>query len=113
MPTRADLLSASYRAPIILQASSLIGQYQASATLGSIVSENYTVSDYCWTSTIDADDTALAQAIYICDFGVCDIAKSGPRYLLAVRWRIQPRTPRHPAYVATSDRTAQPRITAA
>ena len=98
MPNRAELLSLSYRAPTFPQASSFNDQYQASATLtGSVVFENYTVSDYYWNSTTDAADTTLSWSIYSCDFGVCNIAKSDLRYLLAVRQRIQRRTPRHPA----------------
>ena len=114
MLNRAELLSLSYRAPTFPQASSFNDLYQASATLtGSVVFENYTVSDCYWTLTTDAADTTLAWAICSRDFGVYDIAKSDLRYLLAVRQRIQRRTPRYPAYVATSASTAQPRITAA
>jgi hypothetical protein len=51
------------------------------------------------------------------DVGFYDIARSDLRCSLEVRQplgqRAQRRTPRHPAYVATSDSTAQPRITAA
>ena len=86
MPNRAELLSLSDRAPTFPQASYFNGRYQASATVtGPVVFENYIVSDYYWTSTTDAADTALAWAIYSCDFGVYDIAKSDLRYSLAVR----------------------------
>ena len=86
MPNRAELLSLSDRAPTFPQASYFNGQYQSSAALtGPVVFENYIVSDYYWTSTTDAADTTLAWAIYSCDFGVYDIAKSDLRYSLAVR----------------------------
>ena len=52
-------------------------------------------------------------AICSCDFGVCDIAKSDLRDSIAVRWQAQRRTAHQPAYVATTDSTAHPRITAA
>ena len=79
-----------------------------------VVFENYyTVSDCYWTSTTHAADTTLAWAICSHDSCVHAIAKPDLRHSLAVRWRLHRRTPRHPAYVATSDSTAQPRITTA
>jgi hypothetical protein len=40
---------------------------------------------YYWSSTTDASNTAEAWAVYSCDFGVYDIAKTAVGYSLAVR----------------------------
>lgn len=61
----------------------------------------------------DASDMTPAWTIYSCGFSFYDIAKSDLRYSIAVRWQARRRTARQPAYVATSDSTAHPRITAA
>lgn len=46
---------------------------------------NFVVSQYYWTSTTDAANTAEAWTVYSCDFGVYDTPKSQSGYTLAVR----------------------------
>jgi len=86
VPNRQELLSLSDRAPTFPQASYFNGQYgTAGVTTGPVIFDRFIVSDYYWTSTTDAADTAQAWAIYSCDFGVYNVAKSDLRYSLAVR----------------------------
>ena len=86
MPNRAELLSLSDRAPTFPQASYFNGQYGSSGVVtGPVIFTNYIVSEYYWTSTTDALDPSRAWAIYSCDFGAYDIAKTDLRYTLAVR----------------------------
>jgi len=86
LPNRAEMLSLSDRAPTFPQASYLNGQYQAgTAVTGPTVFDNFIVSDYYWSSTTSAADTSEAWAVYSCDFGVYNVAKSELRYALAVR----------------------------
>ena len=86
MPNRSEMLSLSDRAPTFPQASYLNGQYQASSTTtGPVIFNNFIVSDYYWSSTTDAADILQAWAIYSCDFGAYNVAKSEPHYVLAVR----------------------------
>lgn len=86
MPNRQEMLSLSDRAPTFPQAAYLDGQYQASSTTtGPVIFNNFIISDYYWTSTTDAADTAQAWTVYSCDFGVYNIIKTDTRYSLAVR----------------------------
>lgn len=86
MPNRTEMLSLSDRAPTFPQAAYLNGQYQANtSTNGPVIFTNFIVSDYYWTSTTDAADTTQAWALYSCDFGVYNMAKTATRYTLAVR----------------------------
>jgi len=86
MPNRQEMLSLSDRAPTFAQASYFNGAYQASgAVTGLVVFNNFIVSDYYWTSTTDAADITQAWAVYSCDFGVYNIAKTDIHYSLAVR----------------------------
>lgn len=86
VPNRQELLSLSDRAPTFPQASYFNGQYgTAGVTTGPVIFTNFIVSDYYWTSTTDAADTAQAWAVYSCDFGVYNVAKTDVKYSLAVR----------------------------
>lgn len=86
LPNRAEMLSLSDRAPTFPQAAYLNGQYQAAtAVTGPAVFDHFIVSDYYWTSTTSAADGSEAWAVYSCDFGVYNVAKSELRYALAVR----------------------------
>jgi len=86
MPNRSEMLSLSDRAPSFPQAAYLDGRYQASNTVtGPVIFDNFIVSDYYWTSTTDAADTAQAWTVYSCDFGAYGINKTDTRYSLAVR----------------------------
>ena len=46
---------------------------------------NFVVSDFYWTSTTDAANTAEAWTVYSCDYGVYDTPKTLTEYTLAVR----------------------------
>ncbi len=86
MPNRSEMLSLSDRAPTFPQANYFNGIPGAGGTVTSpVIFNNFIVSDYYWTSTTDAADTAQAWTIYSCDFGVYNIAKTDTRYSLAVR----------------------------
>jgi len=86
MPNRAEMLSLSDRAPTFPQASYFNGQYQANNQItGTVIFNNFIVSDFYWTSTTDAADTTQAWTLYSCDFGVYNITKTDSRYALAVR----------------------------
>jgi hypothetical protein len=45
----------------------------------------FVASEYYWTSTTDAADTSEAWAVFSCDFGVYDLAKTSAGTTLAVR----------------------------
>jgi hypothetical protein len=87
MPNRQEMLSLSDRAPTFPQADYFNGQAQGSGgpvTMPPIFN-TFIVSDYYWTSTTTAADTLEAWALYSCDFGVYNIAKTDTGYSLAVR----------------------------
>jgi hypothetical protein len=42
-------------------------------------------NEYYWTSTTDAADTSEAWAVFSCDYGVYDLAKTSAGATLAVR----------------------------
>ncbi len=46
---------------------------------------NFVGNEYYWTSTTDAADTSEAWAVFSCDYGVYDLAKTGAGTTLAVR----------------------------
>jgi len=46
---------------------------------------NFVGNEYYWTSTTDAADTSEAWAVFSCDFGVYDLAKTSAGTTLAVR----------------------------
>jgi hypothetical protein len=46
---------------------------------------NFVISEYYWTSTTDAADTAKAWTVFSCDYGVYDTPKANIGYTLAVR----------------------------
>jgi hypothetical protein len=46
---------------------------------------NFMRLEYYWTSTTDAADTSAAWAVFSCDYGVYDLAKTASSYTLAVR----------------------------
>lgn len=87
MPNRGEMLSLSDRSSTFPQADYLNGQAQGSAgpVTGYVIFNNFKVSDYYWTSTTDAADTAQAWTVYSCDFGVYNIMKTDTRFSLAVR----------------------------
>lgn len=86
VPNRAELLSLSDRAPTFPQAAYFDGVYGTTGVVsGPVVFSNYVVSEYYWTSSTDAADPSRAWALYSCDFGVYDVAKTELRYTLAVR----------------------------
>lgn len=86
LPNRNELLSLSDRAPTFPQASYFNGQAQANNNVtGPVVFQNFIVSDYYWTSTTYVGDSSQGWAIYSCDFGVYNLAKSEIHYALAVR----------------------------
>jgi hypothetical protein len=47
---------------------------ESATPAGPITFNNFIVSDYYWTSSTDAADITQAWTIYICDFGVYNIA---------------------------------------
>lgn len=86
MPNRFEMLSMSDRAPTFPQAAYFDGMYQANSSIdGPVVSTNFIVSAYYWTSTTDAADVSQAWTVYSCDFGAYNIVKTDTGYSLAVR----------------------------
>jgi len=86
MPNRAELLSLSDRAQTNLaQYFDYTYRNHDSSVFQAPIFTNYIETQYYWTSTTDASDTAKAWTVYSCDFGAYDIPKTDVGYTLVVR----------------------------
>jgi len=86
MPNRNELLSLSDRAQTnMAQYVDYTYRNKDGSVFQAPIFTNYIEAQYYWTSSTDANDPTEAWAVYSCDFGVYDVAKSAVGYTLAVR----------------------------
>lgn len=88
MPNRNEMLSLSDRAPTFPQAEYFTGQAQGSTgpVTGPVTFNSFIAFKFYWTSSTNAADITQAWAIFSCDFGAYNMAKSDTlQYALAVK----------------------------
>jgi hypothetical protein len=87
MPNRFEMLSLAERSatfPIAAYYDGIYGPDGITVT-GPVIFTSFVVSQYYWTSSTYAPDSTQAWAVYSCDFGVYNTAKSAIGYTMAVR----------------------------
>jgi hypothetical protein len=87
MPNRFEMLSIAQRSATFPIAAYYNGTYLPDGTTvsGTVVFDNFMVSQFYWTSSTYASDSTQAWTVYSCDFGVYNAPKSNTGYTLAVR----------------------------
>ena len=86
MPNRNELESLADRAQTnMAQYFDYTYTNKDGSTFQAPIFNNYTETQYYWTSTTDAADPTEAWTVYSCDFGVYDLPKNNLGYSLAVR----------------------------
>ena len=86
MPNRNELESLADRAQTnMAQYFDYTYTNKDGSTFQAPIFNNYTETQYYWTSTTDAADPTEAWTVYSCDFGVYDLPKNNLGYSLAIR----------------------------